>query len=119
MGRLRPLGAELRDLLVRGKRSADAEIRSYPTPIPRCDAQFNYVYEQRARLTEWLNRVSLALDGESDGVASELIGALAEFAASEPVGESAEEQDLRRRIAMELARPETGAGARAVRQIHE
>ena len=29
------------------KRRLDAEIRSYPTPIPRCDAQFNALFERR------------------------------------------------------------------------
>src|SRR5258705_10852048 len=36
---------------LRGVRSRLAEeIRSYPTPIPRCDAQFNHLYEQLGRL---------------------------------------------------------------------
>jgi hypothetical protein len=29
------------------KRRLDAEIRAYPTPIPRCDAQFNALFERR------------------------------------------------------------------------
>ena len=32
----------------------DAEIRGYPTPIPRCDAQFNHLMEERARVVERL-----------------------------------------------------------------
>jgi GrpB-like predicted nucleotidyltransferase (UPF0157 family) len=32
------------------RRRLDDEIRHYPTPIPRCDAQFNHLYEQRARI---------------------------------------------------------------------
>ena len=32
----------------------DAEIRAYPTPIPRCDAQFNHLMEERARIREAL-----------------------------------------------------------------
>ena len=29
------------------KRRLDEEIRDYPTPIPRCDAQFNALFERR------------------------------------------------------------------------
>ena len=29
------------------KSRLDAEIREYPTPIPRCDAQFNALFERR------------------------------------------------------------------------
>ena len=29
------------------KRRLDAEIRAYPTPIPRCDAQSNALFERR------------------------------------------------------------------------
>jgi hypothetical protein len=34
-----------------------AEIRSYPPPIPACDAQFNYLLEQRDQLSVALNRL--------------------------------------------------------------
>ena len=33
------------------------EIRSYPTPIPACDAQFNYLLEQRTKLSQELDRL--------------------------------------------------------------
>jgi hypothetical protein len=52
---------------VRARVSLDEEIRTYPTPIPRCDAQFNFVYEQRARLSQWLNQLDAALDGGQPG----------------------------------------------------
>jgi hypothetical protein len=45
---------DLRDRIERSRDAIDAEIRSYPTPIPRCDAQFNHLYEERARLTRLL-----------------------------------------------------------------
>jgi len=32
------------------------EIRDYPTPIPRCDAQFNHLLEQRASIARELQR---------------------------------------------------------------
>jgi len=99
--RLRSLGTELRDFLLRAKRSLDEELRTYPTPIPRCDAQFNHAYEQRARLAELLNRVDAAL-GPASG-ASELLDAMTEFAALPSAGETAEERSLRARIAAERA----------------
>lgn len=34
-----------------------AEIHAYPPPIPACDAQFNYLIEKRAFVTQELNRV--------------------------------------------------------------
>lgn len=32
------------------------EIRDYPTPIPRCDAQFNHLLEQRDSIARELQR---------------------------------------------------------------
>jgi hypothetical protein len=37
-----------------------AEIRAYPTPIPRCDAQFNHLIETRDRLFQELARLDAA-----------------------------------------------------------
>ena len=101
--RLRALGVELRDWLAAAKRAADDEIRAYPTPIPRCDAQFNYVYDQRARLAQWLARANAAID--TDNVSRELMSLLAEFAASPPLGVGVEELRLRDRLRAVLALP--------------
>jgi hypothetical protein len=43
--------AALRETLAR----LDAEIRAYPTPIPRCDAQFNHLMEERDRVRKLLD----------------------------------------------------------------
>ncbi|HET7097705.1 MAG TPA: hypothetical protein VFJ68_09965 [Casimicrobiaceae bacterium] len=102
--RLHALVASLRDFAVRAKGSLDDEIRSYPTPIPRCDAQFNHAYAQRALLAALLQRIPS--EPNDDDNASAMLSAMAEFAASPPIGESAEERALRARIADELA----GAG---------
>lgn len=40
--------AQRRAELEERRRGLDEEIRSYPRPIPRCDAQFNHLYEERA-----------------------------------------------------------------------
>src|SRR5436309_9181946 len=50
------------------------EIRAYPTPIPRCDAQFNHLIEKRERLVQELARLdaaatSSAVAGDGDGTA--------------------------------------------------
>jgi hypothetical protein len=98
--RLRALCAELRDWLVAAKHMADDEIRAYPTPIPRCDAQFNYLYEQRARLAQWLSRANAAVEGKSS---REFATVLAEFVASPPLAAGAEELRLRERLRAQLA----------------
>jgi len=100
--RLHALVASLRDFALRAKGALDDEIRTYPTPIPRCDAQFNHAYEQRSRLAGLLQRID-ARASDAAG-ASELLRAVAEFAALPSIGESTEERTLRARIADELAR---------------
>lgn len=37
-----------------------AEIRDYPMPIPACDAHFNHLLEERARVSEELGRAHAA-----------------------------------------------------------
>lgn len=54
---LESMWREIRDHLEARRRMLDQEIRNYPTPIPRCDAQFNSLYDQRARLFKELQRV--------------------------------------------------------------
>jgi hypothetical protein len=97
--RLRSLGTELREFLLQAKRSLDEELRTYPTPIPRCDAQFNHAYEQRLRLAELLNRLDAALD-RGDG-ANDLLSAVNAFAFLPSAGDTPEERRLRARIAGE------------------
>ncbi len=48
---------EMRDRLRTRKELIDAEIRNYPTPISRCDAQFNHLLDERARLSQALERL--------------------------------------------------------------
>jgi len=52
--------ADRRRLLEEEKRRLDAEIRAYPTPIPRCDAQFNHLFERRAEIVRELERLARA-----------------------------------------------------------
>lgn len=44
------------------KRLVDEEIRIYPTPIPRCDAQFNFLLDERIKLSDLLRRLPLATE---------------------------------------------------------
>jgi hypothetical protein len=93
---------KLQRLLAGVKRSLEDEIRTYPTPIPRCDAQFNHLYEQRARLSQLLHRVDAALE---DGAPSRrLADALAEFVAAPAFSERGDEERLRTRIGTALAK---------------
>jgi len=76
------------------RRALAAEIRDYPTPIPRCDAQFNHLYEQQARLARELDRIG-ALTGKTRGDTIELIE---RFIASAPYTDDAAEREFRSRI---------------------
>lgn len=42
-------------ILEQRRTQLDAEIRGYPTPIPRCDAHFNHLFEERAKVVEQLD----------------------------------------------------------------
>src|SRR5215831_16909743 len=75
---------------LRGVRERLAEeIRSYPTPIPRCDAQFNHLYEQLGRLSRDLD----AIGGKPERAATEA------FLATQPYTEDPSERDFRARVA--------------------
>ena len=58
--------SDLRTRLEERRRRLDEEIRGYPTPIPRCDAQFNHLFEERDRITRILD----GLAQEASDVAS-------------------------------------------------
>ncbi len=96
----RSLGIELRDLLIHAKRAVDEEVGTYPTPIPRCDAQFNHLYERRVRIAGMLDRIGRALDRVN--ATEDLVAAVVEFAAAPPITESADEQRLRQRLGVVL-----------------
>jgi len=83
------------------RRSLAEEIRNYPTPIPRCDAQFNHLYEQQSRLVRELDRIGALTEknlGREDYI--ELIG---RFAASAPYTDDATERSFRSRMKTELS----------------
>ena len=52
-----PALGRVREHLLRLKAPIDRQIREYPTPIAGCDAQFNYLLDERRRLAQDLNRL--------------------------------------------------------------
>jgi hypothetical protein len=98
---LRSLWRDIKDELHRAKRLIGEEIRSYPTPIPRCDAQFNHLYEQQARLARELDRIG-ALDEKNLG-RGEYSRLIEEFIASAPYVDDGAERELRSRLGAELS----------------
>jgi hypothetical protein len=52
---------QIRAQLEQEKRRVCAEIDDYPHPIPACDAQFNYLLEERARIFQELSRLDARL----------------------------------------------------------
>jgi len=95
------LSRELQHWLTGVRASLADEIRHYPTPIPRCDAQFNHLVEQRDRLARLLGGLDAALD-RRDGSA-ELRLVLQQLHDVPPFGDSIEERSLRGRIGEMLA----------------
>ena len=86
----RSLAMEIAQYL-RGLRERLAEeIRTYPTPIPRCDAQFNHLYEQLGRLSRDRDMIESAT---SEREAAEV------FLATRPYTEDQSERDFRARVA--------------------
>jgi hypothetical protein len=47
-------------------RRVHEEIRHYPAPIPACDAQFNYLLEERDRLSSELSRARELMNKNTD-----------------------------------------------------
>ena len=98
---LRTMWEDVKNELVRRKRSIDQEIRTYPTPIPRCDAQFNHLYEQQARLARELDRLSAL--AEKTLAYRDYIRLIGEFVASAPFTDDAAERELKSRLKTKLA----------------
>ena len=99
--KLESMREEIRLHLEDLRRALAAEILSYPTPIPRCDAQFNHLYEQRARLARDLDRIGAFAEknpGREDYI--ELIG---RFIASAPYTDDGGERELRSRMKKQLS----------------
>ena len=97
---LKSLGKAIRDHLADRKQLIDEEIRSYPTPIPHCDAQFNYLYEQRTRLFEELTRMDML--AEKSLARGDYMELIEEFISSVPYIDAEAEQTIRSQLKAEL-----------------
>ena len=93
---MRSAGAELAAGLAAIKAEIDAEIGAYPTPIPRCDAQFNRLYEQRADLAGTIAALNNAL--ADDTSANNVKASIGRFVASPCYTSAADEARLRERM---------------------
>jgi hypothetical protein len=98
---LESLWNEVRGELHRAKRRIDEEIRSYPTPIPRCDAQFNHLQEQRARLARELDRIG-APSGKDMGC-GDYVGLIEAYIASATYTDDRAEREFRSRLEAALS----------------
>lgn len=101
-GSVRLLALELQRWLIIARTAVASEIRSYPTPIPRCDAQFNHLVEQREHLSRLLTDLDVGLDRRNGE--PQLRAILAKLMDLPAFGESMAERDLRDRIGAELRR---------------
>src|SRR5262249_28754604 len=67
------------------------EIRNYPRPLPACDQQFNYLLEERARISQELDRMDEA--SRESLARSDPIGPIDEFIQSSSfLGDAAGQQ---------------------------
>ncbi len=60
---LESLYQNIKDALENERHRVNEEIRNYPTPIPACDAQFNYLLEERAKIAEEMDRLKALSKG--------------------------------------------------------
>lgn len=64
---------EVKDRLEARRAALNEEIATYPAPIPACDAQFNHLLEQRARLNAELNRLDTAMSDASPAALGQFV----------------------------------------------
>jgi hypothetical protein len=99
---LRAVVERIRGCMQRLKHVLDDEIRGYPTPIPRCDAQFNFLRQQRIRLSQDLLQASTA--AANDTAPAALLNVLQRFIDAASYTEDPEEHALRARARDALRR---------------
>jgi len=97
---IRAIAGELLALLEREHRVVDGEIAQYPKPIPRCDAQFNFLYDQRSALSEPIAWLREALRGHDN---EEIVRACTRVASRVPCTQAEHESAVRARLRDALA----------------
>lgn len=70
--RIAAIHERIRALIEAQMRGIVQDIRAYPTPIPRCDAQFNHLIERRERLFEEVARLDAAAAADETGCSAPL-----------------------------------------------
>lgn len=70
----------IRERLEYERRRVNDEIEHYPPPIPRCDAQFNYLLEARASIGRELSRLEALVNASRNS--DDPLALLAEFVRS-------------------------------------
>ena len=85
-----------------GAHPRGAGSRSYPETMPRGNAQFNFLYEQRSRMAELIERLNAASNRDASG--RELIKVVEDFVTSAPLLESSRERELRDRLRTDIDR---------------
>ncbi|MDQ5845434.1 MAG: hypothetical protein M3539_09090 [Acidobacteriota bacterium] len=60
---LQALWKSIKDRLENERHRVNEEIRNYPTPIPACDAQFNYLLEEQAKIAQEMDRLKALSKG--------------------------------------------------------
>ncbi len=79
-------------------------IRNYPAPIPACDAQFNYLLEEREALSSELARVREHMNEDTDSEDARIsIDAFLDF--SSYLGDSVK-REIRALVDNDIRRPE-------------
>ena len=91
---------EIRNALFRAKIQVDREIRNYPTPITRCDAQFNHLHDQQRRLARELDLIGD--DEVSPRGRGSYLEAIERFIASAPCTDHPAERELRSSVKARL-----------------
>jgi DNA-binding SARP family transcriptional activator len=99
--KLESLWEEIRVHLQHTKQLMDEAIRKYPTPIPRCDAQFNHLLEQRTRLFRELERMGTL--AEESLARSDYLEMIEEFIGSSPYTDDEAELAMRSHLKAELS----------------
>lgn len=94
---------EVEAALIDVRASVYSEIRAYPKPITACDAQYNYLLEQRAEVGQLLARLQHAnideqTDGEREKSAREMVQAIGAFVETSSMIEKDAKRELLERV---------------------
>lgn len=93
---LEPILHEIKALLETKRFGISEEIRKYPAPIPGCDQHFNYMLEERARISDELNRVGKFF--AATPAPKDCIESIDEFVRSSPDLDDDAKREIRSRL---------------------